>query len=139
MSVSQEIRDYFSKLIEPLAANADLRKLFEKMKGETVEKFETKFEEQNNEIIESKSRVAVKENIINNLLIKCDDNEQYSSRSCLRIHGIACDNENMLEKVQKMLQGFGFTFLRRIEYTTSARNINIIKILEKHKSITIKF
>ena len=28
------------------------------------------------------------ENTIDQLLIKCDDNEQYSRRSCLRIHGV---------------------------------------------------
>ena len=48
------------------------------MKGEIVENFETKLEEQNDKTIELKSRVAVQENIINNLLTKCDDNEQYA-------------------------------------------------------------
>ena len=73
MSVSQEIQDYFSKLTEPLATKVGLTELFEIMKGEIVEKFETKFEEQNNKNMELKNRIAAKENIINNLLIKCDD------------------------------------------------------------------
>ena len=59
MSVFQEIRYYFSKLTESLATNVGLTELFKKRKGEIVEKFETKFEEQNNEISELKSRVAV--------------------------------------------------------------------------------
>ena len=40
------------------------------MKGEIVHKFETKFEEKNNKIIILKSRIAVQENIKNNLVIK---------------------------------------------------------------------
>ena len=43
MSVSQEIRDYFSKLIEPLATNVGLMEWFERMKGGLVEKIEAKF------------------------------------------------------------------------------------------------
>ena len=39
------------------------------------------------------------------LIIKCDDNEQYSRRSCLRIHGIECSdderNDNVLERVKE--------------------------------------
>ena len=59
MSVFQEIRYYFSKLTESLVTNVGLTELFKKRKGEIVVKFETKFEEQNNEISELKSRVAV--------------------------------------------------------------------------------
>ena len=43
MSVSQEIRDYFSKLIEPLTTNVGLTEWFERMKGGIVEKIEAKF------------------------------------------------------------------------------------------------
>lgn len=45
MSVSQEIRDYFSKLIELLPKDAGLTESFERMKGEILEQFKTKFEE----------------------------------------------------------------------------------------------
>ena len=31
--------------------------------------------------------ITIHENTIDQLLVKCDDNEQYSRRSCLRIHG----------------------------------------------------
>ena len=41
MSVSREVWDYFSKLIEPLVTNAGLTGLFERMKEE-IEKCETK-------------------------------------------------------------------------------------------------
>ena len=54
MSVSQEIGDCFSKLIEPLATNAGLIELFGNVRGEIVEKFETKFGEQNNKLSSKK-------------------------------------------------------------------------------------
>lgn len=45
MSVSQEIRDHFSKLIELLPKDAGLTESFERMKGGILEQFKTKFEE----------------------------------------------------------------------------------------------
>ena len=42
---------------------------------------------------------------MNDLLTKCDDNEQYSRRSCIRIHGIDSNsnekNEDMIEKIRE--------------------------------------
>ena len=43
MSVSQ---DYFSELIQPLATNACLEQMFQKLKEEIVTKFEERFMEQ---------------------------------------------------------------------------------------------
>ena len=47
MSVSQELRDYFSELIQPLATNECLQQIFQKLKEDIVTKFEEKFIEQN--------------------------------------------------------------------------------------------
>ena len=88
MSVSQELRDYFSELIQPLATNECLEQMFQKLKEEIVTKFEERFIEQNRKIDELEERVLFQENVINQLLIKCDGNEQYSRRNCLRIHRI---------------------------------------------------
>ena len=88
MSVLQELRDYFSKLIQPLATNERLEQMFQKLKEEIVTKFEERFIEQNKKTYELEERVSFQENPINQLLIKCDDNEQYSRRNCLRIHEI---------------------------------------------------
>ena len=46
MSVLQELRDYFSKLIQPLATNERLEQMFQKLKEEIVTKFEERFMEQ---------------------------------------------------------------------------------------------
>ena len=52
--------------------------MFQKLKEEIVTKFEERFIEQNKKIDELEERVLFQKNTINQLLIKCDDIEQYS-------------------------------------------------------------
>ena len=47
MSVSQEVRVYFSQLVKPLATNEVLEDIFKKFKEKIISKFEEKFDEQN--------------------------------------------------------------------------------------------
>ena len=47
MSVSQEIREYFPKLVKPLATYEISEDIFKKLKEEIISKFEEKFDEQN--------------------------------------------------------------------------------------------
>ena len=102
MSVSQ---DYFSELIQPLATNACLEQMFQKLKEEIVTKFEERFMEQSKKIDELEERVLFQENTINQLLMKCDDNEQYSRRNCLRIHGIESKKiDDVWQKVKECYQ-----------------------------------
>ena len=96
--ISEEICKYFSELIKPLlATTTSLKEMFDKMKEEVISKFESKISEQNDKIYELESRVAIQEQTINNLLFKCDDNEQYSRRSCLRIHGIESNSNKKIK------------------------------------------
>ena len=81
MSVSHKLRDYFSELIQPLATDECLEQMFQKLKEQIVTKFEEKFIEQDRKIDELEGRVSRQENTINQLLIKCDDNKQYSRRT----------------------------------------------------------
>ena len=74
--MSQGLRDYFSELIQPLATNECLEQMLQKLKEEIVTKFKEKFIEQNKKFDELEERVSFQENIINQLLIKCDDNEK---------------------------------------------------------------
>ena len=74
MSVLQELRDYFSELIQPLATNECLEQMFQKLKKELVTKFEERFKEQNKKIDKLEEWVSFQENTIKQLLIKCDDN-----------------------------------------------------------------
>ena len=73
--------------------------MFQKLKEETVTKFEERFTEQNKKIDELEERVSYQENTINQLLIKCDDNEQYSRRNCLQIHGIKSKKNEKIDDV----------------------------------------
>ena len=76
--MSQELCYYFSVLIQPLETNEFLEQMFQKLKEEIVTKSEERFTEQNKKIDKLEERVSFQENTINQLLIKCDNNEQYS-------------------------------------------------------------
>ena len=98
MSVSQEICEYFSEIVKPLATNEILEDMFKKLKEEIISRFEEKFDEQNRKIDELAGKIAIQANTIDQLIIKCDDNEQDSRRSCLRIHGIECSDDERNDK-----------------------------------------
>ena len=85
---TKELKCYFEKLYEPLVTNNSSEELFNKLKDEIIKKIDEKFSEQNTKIEKLESIITIYENTIDQLLIKCDDNEQYSRRSCLRIHGV---------------------------------------------------
>ena len=105
MSLKQEIREYFSELVKPLATNEILEDMLKKLKEETISKFEEKLDKQNRKIDELGGKTAVQADTIDQLIIKCDDNEQYSRYSCLRIHGTECSdddrNDNILQRVKE--------------------------------------
>ena len=84
------------------------------MKEEIISKFEENFDEQNRKIDEFEGKIAIQANTIDQLIIKCDDNEQYSRRSCLRIHGIECSdderNDNVLQRVKECYEEMNLPF-----------------------------
>ena len=84
MSVSQEIREYFSELVKPLATNGVLENMFKKLKEEIISKFEEKFDEQNRKIDELEGKIAIQANTIDHLIIKYDDNELGKGKRMLR-------------------------------------------------------
>ena len=76
---------------------------------------------------------------------KCDDKEQYSRLSCLRIHGTECSNDerndNVLQRVKECCEEVNLPFqdenvdrARRIGRTCTDKNTG-----RKVKSITVKF
>ena len=85
---TKELKCYFEKLFEPLVTNNSLEELFNKLKDEVIKKIHEKISEQNAKIEKLESIIPISEHTFDQLLIKCDDNEQYSRRSCLRIHGV---------------------------------------------------
>ena len=65
MSVSQEIREYFSELVKPLVTNEILESdMFKKLKVEIISKFEEKFDKQNRKIDELEGKIAIQANTI---------------------------------------------------------------------------
>ena len=90
--------------MKPLVTNENLEQLLKSFQNGLMKKIEDKFKEQNDRIEELESKLAMKQNIIDHLEIKCDDNEQYSRRSCLRIHGLdfsSDEDEGVLKKLEK--------------------------------------
>ena len=70
MSVSQEIREYFSELVMPLATNEILEDRFKKLKEEIISKFEEQFHEQNRKSDELEGKITIQANTIDQLIIK---------------------------------------------------------------------
>ena len=100
----EELKCYFEKLIEPLVTNNSLEGLFNKLKYEIMKKFDEKISEQNAKIEKLESIITIHENTIDQLLIKCDDNEQYSRRSCLRIHGVEVKENEDEDGIMNVLE-----------------------------------
>ena len=69
---------------------------------ENVSKFEERFIEQNRKIDELEERLSFQENTINQLLINCDDIEQYSRRNWLRIHEIESIKSEKIDVWEKV-------------------------------------
>ena len=105
--VSKEISDYFTKLVKPLVTMQRLEEMFGKLKEEIIERFEEKFTAQNQKIVDLEEKIALQKKKIENLSIKCDNNEQYSRRYCLRMHGLKYDeNESQNNIVSKTSECF---------------------------------
>ena len=84
-----------------------LEEIFGKFKEEIIERFEEKFTAQNHKIVDLEEKIALQEKKIENLRIKCDDNEQYSRRYCLRMHGLKYEkNENQNDIIPKVSECF---------------------------------
>ena len=106
MSITSEMRDYFENLMKPLVTNDKFEQLLKSLQDGLMKKIEDKFNEQNTRIEELESKLAIKQNIVGNLEINCDDNEHYSRRSCLRVHGLdfsSDEDEGVMKKSGKML------------------------------------
>ena len=87
MSITAEVHEYFDNLIKPLVTNKPLEEL-SKLKEGIISKFEDKLRKQNLKIQELESKIHSQENTLKKLQTASNNNEQYSCRSCLRIHGI---------------------------------------------------
>ena len=113
MSITSEMREYFENLMKPLVTNETLEQQLKFFQDGLMKKIEDKFKEQNDRIEELESKLAMKQNIIDHLEIKCDDNEQYRWRSSQRVHGLDFsrdEEEGVLKKVEKCYSDMGIEF-----------------------------
>ena len=113
MSITSEMRDYFENFMKPLVTNETLEQQLQSFQDGVMKKIEDNFKEQNDRIEELESKLAVKYNVIDHLEIKCDDNEEYRRRFCLRIHGLdfsSDEDEDALKKVEKCYSDMGIEF-----------------------------
>ena len=90
MAISEEIRNYFSDIIKPLATNQFLEEMFSKLKEEIVSKFEQKLEQlmnridkfegklekQANRISKFEGQIVLQKKMSDLLEIKCDNIKQ---------------------------------------------------------------
>ena len=90
MVMSEEIRNYFSDIIKPLATNQFLEEMFSKLKEKIVSKFEQKLEQlmnpidklegklekQANRISKFEGKIVLQKKMSNLLEIKCDNIKQ---------------------------------------------------------------
>ena len=146
MSISEDLKEYFSNLIKPLAtSNEALKNMLEKMQKDINDKFESLIKEQNDKINELESSIKVKDVVIPNLVIQCDDNSQYSRRSSLRVHGVPVKdsidgNENILTTLQECYKSVNATF--KSEEIDRAHRIGPVyhdKDGNKVRSIIVKY
>ena len=104
MSITSEMHEYIENLMKPLITNEKLQELFKTFQAEIVKRFEHNLKEQNTKIEELESILVMKKTAKDNLVIKCDDNEQYSRRSYMRIHDLHFkrdEDHNVMEKIGK--------------------------------------
>ena len=116
MAISEEIRNYFSDLIKPLATNQSLEKMFSKLKEEIMSEFENKFEQQMNHIDKPEGKLEKQANRINELegqialqkkmsdCFKCENNEKYSQRTSIRIHGTEVPENESVDNVMAVVK-----------------------------------
>ena len=69
-----------------------------------MKKLDEKISEQNAKIEKLESIITIHENTIDQLLIKCDDNEQYGRRSCLRIHEVEVKKNEDEDGIMNVLE-----------------------------------
>ena len=121
MLITEEVKDYFENLVKPLVTNKSLEDVLEKFTKEVISKFEGKIKEHEERITRLESTLSLRQNTIDILLAKVDarsdDNEQYSRRSCLRIHGVDFEENVRDENINKILSTFLLIQKKLIEHT----------------------
>ena len=72
------------------------------MKEEIIETFERRFTIQQERLEKLESQVQVQANLIEKLEVKCDDSQQYSRRSSVRVYGVEKESGDESETILEM-------------------------------------
>ena len=128
--------------------------MFDEFKRDVLSKLEERIANQDRRIEQLEAELLISKTVSTLLSktceateIKCDDNEQYSRRSCLRIHGIQIadddDTENVMDIVKTCYSDVGLDFdeneidrAHRIGqvHTDAKSNVKTRSIIVKFKS-----
>ena len=100
MATNQSLQEMFSKLKEEIVSKFE-EKLQQQMNQ--IEKLEGKLEKQANRINELEGQIALQKKMSDLLEIKCDNNEQYSRRTSIRIHGTEDRRMNLLIMLKSLI------------------------------------
>ena len=103
LSLSDEIKNYLDNLVKPLMTQDSFKKALDEFKEEVVDNFTKIIEAQNKKIEELEDKISIQSKKIAKLEVANDDQEQFSRRYCLRVHGIQYegnDDNDVMEKVK---------------------------------------
>ena len=101
-SICQQQLKYLIIFIKPLVTNESLEKPLGAFQEKIMKRFDKKLDKQNTKIIELQTKIAIQGNALQKFEIKSDDNEQYSRRSSIRIHGVQYDENVDISVVNKV-------------------------------------
>ena len=89
-TISQDLKEYFENLIEPLAKSAEINRLIQRLEDQEkkITELYKENERKDERILQLESTVALKKHHMDILIEKCDDVEQYTRRHSFRINGI---------------------------------------------------
>ena len=109
MATPNDLKNYFTGLVKPLATQEKINVMFEEFKKDVLCKLEKHMKKQDEKIERLESILAVREKVIENLMIDVDDNQQYSRHSCVRINRIEKseeeeDTNSVIAKVRKCFE-----------------------------------
>ena len=77
--------------------------MFDQFKSDVLSKLEIRIAEQGQKSKQLESTLALRQIVVDKLVAKCDDNEQYSRRSCVRINGVEIKGKGKDEDVMELI------------------------------------
>ena len=130
MATNQSLEEMFSKLKEEIMSKFE-EKLEQQMNQ--IDKLEEKLEKQANRFNELEGQIALQKKMSDLLEIKCDNNEQYSRRTSIRIHGTEVSENESVDNVMAVVKSCH----EKINVPFDQDNIDRVLELERNTSMKI--